>query len=64
VKEIKNLLQGLREINIKAQAMSKENSEKNTPLYFEIEFSRKHVEDAITSLEKSYERQSRKSRAA
>lgn len=61
---IKELLEGLNEINRKAVKMADECFEKDVPLYFEIEFARKHVEDSLNSLEKSLERQERKARVA
>ena len=64
MKELKVLLEELNGINCKAAKMATENFDKNAPLYFEIEFARKHIEDALNSLEKSLERQERKSRVA
>lgn len=62
--DIKELLEDLNRINTKAAKMADTNFDKNVPLYFEIEFARKHIEDSLNSLEKSFERQERKARVA
>jgi hypothetical protein len=61
--DLKTLLADLNSLNLKAAIMSEFHFDKDTPLYFEIEFARKHIEDSLNSLEKSLERQERKVRA-
>lgn len=64
--DLKELIEELNRINKKAVYMncSNLNIKNDMPLYFEIEFARKHIEDCLNSLEQSFERQERKARIA
>lgn len=62
--DMKELLEELNRINRKAAKMSSENFDKCAPIYFEIEFARKHIEESLNSLEKSLERHERMKRVA
>jgi hypothetical protein len=64
MKDLKILIEELNKLNLKAAKMSSDNFDTDPQMYFEIEFARKHIEDALNSLEKSLERQERKARVA